>query len=157
MHLAACEILVPWPGIKPMPPTKETFSLNQWTAREVPSGEANWEVLVSRRPRKGVFRKKCQLDQKLPQAWVREGGKAEWANGNCWTEQVGMMPSQWAAPSPMKSWSMLAGEVPVLPPEYILWAHLPGLSPQPFHPHQPSELPFASNLTPLEVLIMSFW
>ena len=35
-HLAAHEILVPWPGIKLMLPTMETFSLNHWTARRVP-------------------------------------------------------------------------------------------------------------------------
>ena len=33
----ACRILVPWPGIEPMPPTEEAWSLNQWTPREVPS------------------------------------------------------------------------------------------------------------------------
>ena len=36
LHRAACGILVPWPGIKPMPPAVEARSLNHWTAREVP-------------------------------------------------------------------------------------------------------------------------
>ena len=31
----ACKILVPWPGIEPMPPALEAQSLNHWTAREV--------------------------------------------------------------------------------------------------------------------------
>ena len=31
----ACGILVPWPGIKPMPPTVESESLNHWIARDV--------------------------------------------------------------------------------------------------------------------------
>ena len=31
-----CRILVPWPGIKPVPPAAEAWSLNHWTAREVP-------------------------------------------------------------------------------------------------------------------------
>ena len=35
-HCVACGILVPQPGIKPVPPTVEVRSLNQWTAREVP-------------------------------------------------------------------------------------------------------------------------
>ena len=35
-HQAACEILVPWPGIEPAPPALEAQSLNHWTAREVP-------------------------------------------------------------------------------------------------------------------------
>ena len=35
-HHAACRILVPRPGIKPVPPAVETWSLNHWTAREVP-------------------------------------------------------------------------------------------------------------------------
>ena len=39
----ACKILVPWPGIEPMPPAVETWSLNHWTAREVPEGIfKNW-------------------------------------------------------------------------------------------------------------------
>ena len=32
----ACGILVPWPGIEPMHPAMEVWSLNHWTAREVP-------------------------------------------------------------------------------------------------------------------------
>ena len=31
----ACWILAPLPGIKPMPPAVEVWSLNHWTAREV--------------------------------------------------------------------------------------------------------------------------
>ena len=31
----ACGILVPRPGIEPVPPALETQSLNHWTAREV--------------------------------------------------------------------------------------------------------------------------
>ena len=33
---AACGILVPRPGIKPMPPAVEAWSLNHWPTREVP-------------------------------------------------------------------------------------------------------------------------
>ena len=32
----ACDILVPQPGIKPMPPAVEAWCLNHWIAREVP-------------------------------------------------------------------------------------------------------------------------
>ena len=32
----ACRILVPRPGIEPMPPAVEAQSPNHWTAREVP-------------------------------------------------------------------------------------------------------------------------
>ena len=32
----ACGILVPRPGIAPAPPAVEAWSLNHWTAREVP-------------------------------------------------------------------------------------------------------------------------
>ena len=32
----ACEILVPQPGFKPMPPELEVWSLTHWTIREVP-------------------------------------------------------------------------------------------------------------------------
>ena len=31
---AECGILVPWPGIKPMSPALEAWSLNHWTARK---------------------------------------------------------------------------------------------------------------------------
>ena len=34
-HCAACGILVPQPGIEPVPPAVEAQSLNHWTAREV--------------------------------------------------------------------------------------------------------------------------
>ena len=36
-HLAACRILVPWPGMEPTPPAVEAWNLNHWTAREVPT------------------------------------------------------------------------------------------------------------------------
>ena len=35
LHCVACEVLVPWPGIKPVFPALEAQSLNHWTAREV--------------------------------------------------------------------------------------------------------------------------
>ena len=35
LHYAACGILVPTQGFKPMPPAVEAWSLNYWTAREV--------------------------------------------------------------------------------------------------------------------------
>ena len=33
---AACEIIVPWPGVEPVLPAVEERSLNSWTFREVP-------------------------------------------------------------------------------------------------------------------------
>ena len=36
---AACEILVPRPGIKPVPPALGARSVNHWAAREVPISE----------------------------------------------------------------------------------------------------------------------
>ena len=33
---AACEIIVPWPGVKSVLPAVEEQSLNSWTFREVP-------------------------------------------------------------------------------------------------------------------------
>ena len=38
MCYAAFRILVPWPGIKPLPPALRAQSLNHWTAREVSHG-----------------------------------------------------------------------------------------------------------------------
>ena len=38
-HLSARGILVPQPGIKPVPPAVEAHSLNHWTTREVPEQE----------------------------------------------------------------------------------------------------------------------
>ena len=36
LHCAACRILVPWLGIKPLPSAVEVQNLNHWTARKVP-------------------------------------------------------------------------------------------------------------------------
>ena len=36
LHGAACGILGPGPGIEPAPPAVEVWSLNHWTARDVP-------------------------------------------------------------------------------------------------------------------------
>ena len=35
-HHAACGILVPLPGIEPVPPAVKVWSLNHWTTREIP-------------------------------------------------------------------------------------------------------------------------
>ena len=43
LHHAACGILVPPPGIEPVPPAVEAWSLNHWTAREVP-GQGSFYV-----------------------------------------------------------------------------------------------------------------
>ena len=34
---AACGILIPWPGIEPIPPALEAWSLNHWTPGKSPS------------------------------------------------------------------------------------------------------------------------
>ena len=39
---AACSILVPQPGMEPVPPAVEVWSLNHWTAREVPLCDYFW-------------------------------------------------------------------------------------------------------------------
>ena len=44
-HCEACGILIPWPGIKPVPPAVEVWCLNHWTAREVP-GEIFYLLLL---------------------------------------------------------------------------------------------------------------
>ena len=36
-HCVACGILVPWPGIEPVPPALEAWSPSHWTAREFPT------------------------------------------------------------------------------------------------------------------------
>lgn len=35
-YYTACGMLVPWPGIQPMPPAQEAQILNYWPSREVP-------------------------------------------------------------------------------------------------------------------------
>ena len=35
-HTMWCRMLLPWPGIEPVPPALEVQSLKHWTAREVP-------------------------------------------------------------------------------------------------------------------------
>ena len=42
LHHASYGILVPWPGIKPASRALEEWSLNRWTAREVPSISITW-------------------------------------------------------------------------------------------------------------------
>ena len=44
---AACEILVTQPGIEPVPPALGAWSLNHWTAREVPSLKNSNTISVS--------------------------------------------------------------------------------------------------------------
>ena len=44
----ACGILVPWPGIEPMHPAMEVWSLNHWTARESPSFFSEAEEVLGR-------------------------------------------------------------------------------------------------------------
>ena len=44
---AACGILVPRPGIKPVPPALGARSLNHWTAREVPNRVQVLDLVVS--------------------------------------------------------------------------------------------------------------
>ena len=36
LHRVACRILVPQPGMEPVPPALGDWSLNHWTSREVP-------------------------------------------------------------------------------------------------------------------------
>ena len=36
LHSTACGILVPPPGVKPVPPSVRAWNLNNWTTREVP-------------------------------------------------------------------------------------------------------------------------
>ena len=33
-----CGVLVPWPGMEPIPAALEAQSLNHWTSKEVPEG-----------------------------------------------------------------------------------------------------------------------
>ena len=46
-HCSACGILVPRPGIEPVPPAVEARSLNHWTTREVPVW---WLFFINRFP-----------------------------------------------------------------------------------------------------------
>ena len=48
----ACGILLPWPGIEPMPPAVEAWSLNHWTTTEFPgqsflSSDGSWSLWAS--------------------------------------------------------------------------------------------------------------
>ena len=48
LHIA-CGTLVSWQGIKPTAPTAEVWSLNHWTAREVPFKYFIFEIFLGRR------------------------------------------------------------------------------------------------------------
>ena len=39
-HSLVCGILVPWPGIRPVAPVLEAWSLNYWTTKEAPKKES---------------------------------------------------------------------------------------------------------------------
>ena len=45
-HCSACGILVPWPGIKPMPPELGAQCLNHWTTSEVPNCMYPWHGMT---------------------------------------------------------------------------------------------------------------
>ena len=45
----ACGILVPQPGSEPTAPALETWGLNHWTAREVPSYVFSFERISSKK------------------------------------------------------------------------------------------------------------
>ena len=44
LHCMACKILMLWPGIKSIPPAEEVWSLNHWTAREIPQ-VLHWNLI----------------------------------------------------------------------------------------------------------------
>ena len=65
-HHAACRILVPRPGIEPMPPAVEAGSLSHWTAREVP------QMLIFKNRAMGGVDTPCdaEMPRLLPDAWT---------------------------------------------------------------------------------------
>ena len=85
-----CRILVPRPGIEPLPPAKEVQSLNHWTAREVPENSLKQHVggssppqgapyakyLTSRRNGRGVLRVVLVGENGLPLPENRGGSQA---------------------------------------------------------------------------------
>ena len=71
----ACRVLVPQPGIEPMPPAVEAWSLNHWTAREV-WGPGFLRSLIHHRP---ILLLKCNKNE-LP-----EQGNAAWMQRQCQT------------------------------------------------------------------------
>ena len=46
LHSLGCRILVPQPGIEPMPPTVKAWSPNHWTPREFPQGAFLTNILL---------------------------------------------------------------------------------------------------------------
>ena len=42
----ACGVLVPWPGIEPVPPPWEAQSRNHWTTREVLKMVLFWPIFL---------------------------------------------------------------------------------------------------------------
>ena len=53
-HYTACRILVPRPGIKPMPPAVEAQSLHHCTTREVPGRTLFSEESMCKGPEMGL-------------------------------------------------------------------------------------------------------
>ena len=78
VFLVACGILVPQPGMEPMPPAVEAWSLNQWTAREVPKNNF-WKSVCNVRARCG---------------WMSNAGRGHSSNDGCVCEKMGERKSQ---------------------------------------------------------------
>ena len=65
----ACEILVLWPGIKPVTLTLEVWSFNHWTTREVSK-----KAFLNDDKKKKIFRKKYKrkLKDESNETWFSE-------------------------------------------------------------------------------------
>ena len=77
----ACGILVPQPGIQPVPPAVEAWSPNHWTAREAPHSCSFTFTLMA--------------DRSLPSAWKLHGGR----HCLCFVHRVSLVPG--ALPGPL--------------------------------------------------------
>ena len=77
----ACGILVPQPGIQPVPPAVEAWSPNHCTAREVPYGCSFTFTLMA--------------DRFLPSSWKLRGGR----HCLCFAHRVSLVPG--ALPGPL--------------------------------------------------------
>ena len=62
----ACSFLVPQPGIKPVPPAVEAWSLNHWTTREVPDIRSNSVLILSAQSQHALHRTKDSVSSECP-------------------------------------------------------------------------------------------
>ena len=86
--LAACGILVPWPGVKPTSPALGAWSVGHWTAGEVQVFDGDVFTSTGHTPRSGAGGSRCNSapQTQLPWPWALppQLSSAQWVRSAWW-------------------------------------------------------------------------